>query len=818
MIRMLITNAGRQALLNAEQTGTNAVTIARIGVGSGRYTPSLNQTELQQETKRLNIIEGGATGDNAFHVAYRDESDDAYSIYEFGLYLDNGILFAVYSSSDLVMQKSASSTAMLVVDVALEDVSTSQITFGSVTYEVAGATSSNAGVVTLATEQDVANGEAVNLAITPAVLGARTATETRTGLIELATVAEAQAGADAVRAITPATAKAIIDYRLASSADTITGASTTKAVTPASLTARTATTGRTGLVELATEAETLAGTDELKAITPKTLKSAISNVKQDASETVKGVVQLATTTETQAGSDTKKAVTAAGVKSAITNFSGNINNAKVVATGATSARTLASRFADGITPKDFGANGNGTNDDTNAFALLEDKVKNRMVDLEGLTYKVTSIPSNNHYYNGKWLVGTVTTRAGVFFDNNNRITNADGHENISFYPSGLSQYTQARAGTCQLALARFTNDTPGAMLVLFKSRGGAVGASKSVLPGDTISQINFIADNGKVDYGESTVGARVGYITCAVADNSTITSSGSTNVGIRGAVRIQACSDGATRDGEGVEVMDNTLRPTIDDTLNLGTSNRRWKAIYATTDVISTSDENAKQDIEEIPDEVLEAWGSVNFKQFKFKDEVTKEGDEAKLYCGVIAQQVMKVFNDAGLNACDYGLICEEEQEGQVATASSSKIYIKVPDTWTGCYAYYVDTNYVISGNTWPGDALTIGASGYYEWDISSIVATAKDKGVTEVKFVAVDENNKHQSGDVVLTFADDVGSIYEVGEDGKATIIGKLEESAVKSGVTYGVRYREAMVLESAYQRKKIADLEARIVALETA
>lgn len=390
MIRMLITNAGRQALLNAEQTGTNAVTIARIGVGSGRYTPSLNQTELQQETKRLNIIEGGATGDNAFHVAYRDESDDAYSIYEFGLYLDNGILFAVYSSSDLVMQKSASSTAMLVVDVALEDVSTSQITFGSVTYEVAGATSSNAGVVTLATEQDVANGEAVNLAITPAVLGARTATETRTGLIELATVAEAQAGADAVRAITPATAKAIIDYRLASSADTITGASTTKAVTPAGLTARTATTGRTGLVELATEAETLAGTDELKAITPKTLKSAISNVTQDA--------------------------------------------------------------------------------------------------------------------------------------------------------------------------------------------------------------------------------------------------------------------------------------------------------------------------------------------------------------------------------------------------------------------------------------------SGYYEWDISSIVATAKDKGVTEVKFVAVDENNKHQSGDVVLTFADDVGSIYEVGEDGKATIIGKLEESAVKSGVTYGVRYREAMVLESAYLRKKIADLEARIVALETA
>lgn len=816
MIKMLVTSAGKQALINAQQTGTNAVKIAQIGVGTGKYTPTASQTTLQQEIKRLNVVEGGSAGDSAIHVGYQDEGDDAYSIYEFGLFLDNGVLFAVYSSSALILQKSSSATAFLVADISFDDIDVTQITFGDVTYTNAAATTENAGVIALATSEEVAAGSAGQVAITPATLGARTATTTRTGLVELATDAETTTGTDTARATTPAGVKAAISATLATTAETLAGSLSNKAVTPAGLDARTATTGRTGLVELATEAETLAGTDSTRAVTPSSLKSAISGVTQDASETVKGVVQLATSEEVAAGLDTKKAVTAAGVKSAITNFSGNINNAKVVATGGTSARTLSARFADSITPKDFGASGNGTNDDTNAFALLEDKVKNRMVDLEGLTYKVTSIPSSNHYYNGKWLVGTVTTRAGVFFDNNNRITNADGHENISFYPSGLSQFTQARAGTCQLALARFTNDTPGAMLALFKSRGGAVGASKSVLPGDIISQINFIADNGKVDYGESMVGARVGYITCAVADNSTITSSGSTNVGIRGAVRIQACTDGATRDGEGVEVMDNTLRPTIDNMLNLGTSNRRWKAIYAVTDVISTSDENAKQDIDTIPDEVLEAWGKVEFKKFKFKCDVAEDADNAKVFFGVIAQQVMAVFKDAGLNACDYGLICEEEQAGQVA--SSSKIYIKVPDTWTGCYAYYVDTSYIISGNTWPGDALTIGASGYYEWDISSIVATAKDKGVTEGMFVAVDENNKHQSGDVDLTFAEDAGAIYEVGEDGKANIIGKLEDTAVNNGVTYGVRYREAMILENAYQRKKIAELEARLAALEIA
>ena len=150
-----------------------------------------------------------------------------------------------------------------------------------------------------------------------------------------------------------------------------------------------------------------------------------------------------------------------------------------------------------------------------------------------------------------------------------------------------------------------------------------------------------------------------------------------------------------------IEILDNGLRPSDDDTLNFGTAGRRWKAIYAMTDVISTSDENQKQDIADIPDEVLTAWGKVNFKQFHFKADVLADGEDAKLYCGVIAQQILSAFTEAGLDACKYGLVC--------------------PDT-------------------------------------------------------------------------DDEGN------------------------TVYGVRYREALVMEAAYQRKKLADLEARILALETA
>lgn len=58
----------------------------------------------------------------------------------------------------------------------------------------------------------------------------------------------------------------------ASGVETQTGTVADKAVTPASLSSRTATTTRTGLIELATDAEVKTGTDAVRAITPKTAK------------------------------------------------------------------------------------------------------------------------------------------------------------------------------------------------------------------------------------------------------------------------------------------------------------------------------------------------------------------------------------------------------------------------------------------------------------------------------------------------------------------------------------------------------------------
>lgn len=913
MIRLIITNAGKAAIVNARQTGLNAVTLSHIAVGTGKYTASETQTSLLAEIKRLPVSEGVTLGDTHIHVAFLDDGEDSYQAFEVGIFTADGDLFAVASAQEAFLTKGSASMASLAFDIEIQGFGASEVTFGDVTYSSPGATTANAGVLAIATN------------------------------------AEAAAGADSQKAITPASLSAVLNSKTATNAETQAGTAATKYVTPASLASRTATTGRTGVVSLATDAEATAGTNNTKAVTPL------------------------------------------GVQKAISGYAGASNGLKVTANGSTSARSLSDRFADQVSPKDFGAVGNGSTNDTAAFTALEAVYTGREIDLGGLTYTVTARPAKNIYRNGFFRIGGVTrptaydelrdtateavnvrrdfseasrgggallaadwvrsgdaagavvqsavwddvnryfytlhvttgdlgvvnrfsgmkfgaaivntasayttasqyighqglgvqymtggavklwasmayeaaganvaskgtkavrfspptangsniestvevfnlfpavtgsnqsttvctsysgryliakmneggntfwvrifrlsdltsagdysnkfvhefridltrdtasgteralqgmacddkriyflaasfgyaekhsiyvtdmlgnvvdeyrdvslgkeigkdagttyyepeslffmrlngsltlvmqiatgdttgkrlchlvalntrmsyyfptgtgtdSKHGVAIDEQARIVNAEGSANLSLYPSGQPVYTQARSGANQAALARFSNDDSASALVFYKSRGASVGDSVSVLKNDKIGQIHFIADNGNIDYAGTVQGARVGYISCDVFESSSITSAGTTNLGIRGAIRIYVCSDAADRNGKGIEVLDNALRPTDDDALNLGTSARRWKGIYATTDVISTSDAREKRDIADIDPAVLRAWRRVKFRQYRLKD-----GD--RIHFGVIAQEVIAAFEAEGLNALDYGVVYED--------------------------------------------------------------------------------------------------------------------------------------------------------------
>lgn len=72
------------------------------------------------------------------------------------------------------------------------------------------------------------------------------------------------------------------------------------------------------------------------------------------------------------------------------------------------ARTQAEKNSDTISVKDIGAVGDGVTNDTPAFTKLELVRSNVSIDLQGLTYNVTTVPTGNLYHNGYFTVGTAT--------------------------------------------------------------------------------------------------------------------------------------------------------------------------------------------------------------------------------------------------------------------------------------------------------------------------------------------------------------------------------------------------------------------------
>lgn len=101
--------------------------------------------------------------------------------------------------------------------------------------------------------------------------------------------------------------------------------------------------------------------------------------------------------------------------------------------------------------------------------------------------------------------------------------------------------------------------------------------------------------------------------------------------------------------------------PTADNAYQIGYSSLRPTVIYAVSGTINTSDEREKQDIEPIPDAVLDAWAEVNFIQYRWRSAVAEKGEAARQHAGVIAQQIDRAFRARGLDATRYGLLCYDE-------------------------------------------------------------------------------------------------------------------------------------------------------------
>lgn len=207
---IVVTNAGIQEVINAEQNGTAPVVLTQVGLGTGQYTPSINQTALQNEFKRLpaNALSGGAIGNNLIYINARDTSSDTYTLFEFGIYTSSGTLFAVCSKNVPILEKAAQSQAYLDIEFVLSNVNPASVVLGDTNFFNPSATTEMEGVVELATDAETITGTDPHRAVTPFSLNARTSEESRTGLAQLATLAEVIAGQNAKKIVTP---KALVD-------------------------------------------------------------------------------------------------------------------------------------------------------------------------------------------------------------------------------------------------------------------------------------------------------------------------------------------------------------------------------------------------------------------------------------------------------------------------------------------------------------------------------------------------------------------------------------------------------------------------------
>ncbi|WP_213766747.1 hypothetical protein [Caballeronia sp. dw_19] len=163
-----VTKAGRAALVALGNAGTAAHKVTTIGVSTGAFDDTDETlTILPGERKRISTISGENVAADTIHVTLKDDTADQYSLYGFGLYLENGILFAVYSQTTPIMEKSPAAMLLLAADMQFTTIDAAQLYFGDATFTNPPATTERQGVVELATDDESQDGEDAVRAVTP---------------------------------------------------------------------------------------------------------------------------------------------------------------------------------------------------------------------------------------------------------------------------------------------------------------------------------------------------------------------------------------------------------------------------------------------------------------------------------------------------------------------------------------------------------------------------------------------------------------------------------------------------------------------------
>lgn len=267
-IDLVITNAGLDALVDAQNGNTDAIEVVEVGLTETAFDPAPTLIALPGETKRLASVAGQSVAPDIIHMVALDATTEAYQLRGIGLYLADGTLFATYGQADPIFVKVTIADFLLALDVRFSGDIAEDIIFGDSTFLYPPASETVKGVARLATQALTDAGADDETIVTPLKLATRLvpvlqaiAAEEAARISGDGDLADAIAQEIVDRGSEDALLQAAID---ALRAITITGAGL--ATGGGSLTAN-----RQISVTAATGTEIAVGTSNAKAVTPQAI-------------------------------------------------------------------------------------------------------------------------------------------------------------------------------------------------------------------------------------------------------------------------------------------------------------------------------------------------------------------------------------------------------------------------------------------------------------------------------------------------------------------------------------------------------------------
>lgn len=269
-IDLVITNAGLDALVDAQNGNTDAIEVVEVGLTETAFDPAPTLIALPGETKRLASVAGQSVAPDIIHMVALDATTEAYELRGIGLYLADGTLFATYGQTDPIFVKVTIADFLLALDVRFSGDIAEDIIFGDSTFLYPPASETVKGVARLATQARTDAGEDDETIVTPFKLANRLVP-----VIEAIVAEEAARIAEDIE-LANALAQEIVDrgsedaalQSLINALRAITVTGTGLAIGGGNLTAN-----RQINVSAATGTEIASGTSTTKAVTPQAIAS-----------------------------------------------------------------------------------------------------------------------------------------------------------------------------------------------------------------------------------------------------------------------------------------------------------------------------------------------------------------------------------------------------------------------------------------------------------------------------------------------------------------------------------------------------------------